>query len=57
MKEIKRERSVEEKIYTLIIENLDIELKNIIDKFEQLYIMKDNLSSVIEKKANTIIKI
>ena len=30
MEEIKRERSIDRKIYTLIIENLDIELKNII---------------------------
>ena len=30
MEEAKRERSVEEKIYALIVENLDIELENII---------------------------
>ena len=30
MMEIKRERSIEETIYTLTIENLDIEFKNII---------------------------
>ena len=30
MKIIKRERNIKEKIYTLIIENLDIKFKNII---------------------------
>ena len=30
MEKTKREKSIDKKIYTLIIENLDIELKNII---------------------------
>ena len=57
MEETKRERSIEGKIYTSIIEKLDTEPKNAIAGLERLYIIEDNQSSIIEKKVDTITKI